>query len=234
MMKIIGVIFDYGGTLDSRGDHWSEVIFRAYEAEHAEVTHERFRDAYVYAERVLGNADIILPTDTFLATMEKKVSLQMRHLNINRPELNAAIARRCYDYARQCVSESLDTLRTIASRCYPIAIVSNFYGNLRTVLDDFGVTPLLCAAIDSTVAGIRKPDPAIFRCGIDAISESISRYLSPPEILVVGDSITNDILPAASLGCHTAYLSGISWYPSQPLPAGTLKLNTIADLLGII
>ena len=25
-----GIIFDYGGTIDSRGDHWSEVIWRAY------------------------------------------------------------------------------------------------------------------------------------------------------------------------------------------------------------
>ena len=27
MEKITGIIFDYGGTIDSRGVHWSEVIW---------------------------------------------------------------------------------------------------------------------------------------------------------------------------------------------------------------
>ncbi len=29
---IKGIIFDYGGTIDSRGIHWSEVIWDAYVA----------------------------------------------------------------------------------------------------------------------------------------------------------------------------------------------------------
>ena len=37
MKETEGIIFDYGGTLDSRGDHWSEVIWRAYVSERAEV-----------------------------------------------------------------------------------------------------------------------------------------------------------------------------------------------------
>ena len=31
-MKIKGIIFDYGGTIDSNGMHWAEVIWRAYQA----------------------------------------------------------------------------------------------------------------------------------------------------------------------------------------------------------
>ena len=31
--KIKGIIFDYGGTIDSNGLHWAEVIWKAYEAE---------------------------------------------------------------------------------------------------------------------------------------------------------------------------------------------------------
>ena len=29
-LDVKGIIFDYGGTLDTRGDHWSEVIWKAY------------------------------------------------------------------------------------------------------------------------------------------------------------------------------------------------------------
>ena len=28
VLDIKGIIFDYGGTLDTRGDHWSEVLAR--------------------------------------------------------------------------------------------------------------------------------------------------------------------------------------------------------------
>ena len=33
--NIKGIIWDYGGTIDSRGVHWSEVIWDAYLAEGA-------------------------------------------------------------------------------------------------------------------------------------------------------------------------------------------------------
>ena len=51
---IKGVIFDYGGTIDSRGDHWSEVIWDGYREAGVQVTKEQFRDCYVYAERELA------------------------------------------------------------------------------------------------------------------------------------------------------------------------------------
>ncbi len=47
MSDINGIIFDYGGTIDSRGDHWSEVIYRAYETEGADIDRDNFRKAYV-------------------------------------------------------------------------------------------------------------------------------------------------------------------------------------------
>ena len=31
VLDIKGIIFDYGGTLDTRGDHWSEVLWQGYE-----------------------------------------------------------------------------------------------------------------------------------------------------------------------------------------------------------
>ena len=30
---IQGIVFDYGGTIDSNGLHWAEVIWQAYQAE---------------------------------------------------------------------------------------------------------------------------------------------------------------------------------------------------------
>lgn len=264
---IRAIIFDYGGTLDSRGDHWSEVIRRAYEAEGIHVTRRAFRDAYVYAERALDGSGIILPDDNFLAVMRKKIALQFKHLGIDgnacSPSARAtpdpatagydtlppaispladAVATRCYESARECVRESAVTLARLAIH-YPLGIVSNFYGNVRAVLDDFGLTPMLTAVIDSSAIGIRKPDPAIFTAGIKTLGTAIcdtsgnvidNAPLRPAEVLVVGDSIDKDILPAASLGCQTALIQGTPWDPSRPqaaLPPSTIPLTRLSDLL---
>jgi len=29
-LDVKGIIFDYGGTLDTRGDHWSEILWKGY------------------------------------------------------------------------------------------------------------------------------------------------------------------------------------------------------------
>ena len=230
---IQAIIFDYGGTLDSRGDHWSEVIRRAYESEDIIISLDTYRDAYIHAERTLDGTGIIRSTDNFLAVMRKKIALQFSRLAIDNPQQADAVATRCYESARRCVSQSALTLTHLAQR-YPLAIVSNFYGNVSTVLGDFGLLPLLTAVIDSTAIGIRKPDPAIFAAGIAAINKAIHTDLHPSDVLVVGDSIDKDIIPATSLGCQTALLQGIPWDPTRPqpaIPAATIRLTTLSDLL---
>ena len=45
--NIKGVIFDYGGTIDTNSVHWAEVLWRAYEQMQILVDKQDFRDAYV-------------------------------------------------------------------------------------------------------------------------------------------------------------------------------------------
>ena len=63
--RIKGLIFDYGGTIDSNGLHWSEVIWKGYESERVVLDKDKFRDAYVFAERKLGKNPIIKPYHNF-------------------------------------------------------------------------------------------------------------------------------------------------------------------------
>ena len=51
MGNIKGIIFDYGGTIDSRGVHWSEIIWNGYQIAQINVTKEQFSECYVFAER---------------------------------------------------------------------------------------------------------------------------------------------------------------------------------------
>lgn len=238
MSDINGIIFDYGGTIDSRGDHWSEVIYRAYETEGADIDRDNFRKAYVYAERALERSGIITPNDDFLMSMRKKVSLQFRYLGIDAPYLSDAIAMRCYECSRECVTDARTALAYLA-QSYPLGIVSNFYGNLRSVLRDFGILHLFRTVTDSTEAGIRKPDPEIFLKGIADMegSDMLAAGLAAPKYMVVGDSVKNDILPADSIGCVTVLLPGTPWDADKPqpkLPDRTITIRSLNELPDIL
>ena len=64
--------------------------------------------------------------------------------------------------------------------------------------------------------------------GVDALG------LPPREVLVVGDSLKKDILPAESVGCPTAWLKGKGWTPEEDLATHPSQIGRLADILGMI
>ncbi|MCM1137751.1 MAG: HAD family hydrolase [Duncaniella sp.] len=208
---IRGFMFDYGGTLDTKGEHWSDVILRGYKRAGLDIPYPMFWNAYVTGERDLAKRSHILPTDTFHDLLRKKIAIEFEALSAEfdikdfREKLTGEtgnhIAASLYEEARRCVRESGEMIKKISEQ-YPIVLVSNFYGNLNTVLEDFGIRGFFKAVIESAVVGIRKPNHEIFRLGIDALQ------LPASSILTVGDSLEKDILPSRLLSTATAHLIG--------------------------
>ena len=214
MNTVKGIIFDYGGTLDSRGVHWSEVIWDGYRHAGMEgrITKEQFREAYVFAERELARVRHILPNDDFLALMRKKIAVEaqaVRQMDIAMTDEQCeTIATYCDRSARECIEEARPVLEALHER-YPMMLVSNFYGNIDSVLRSYDIRHYFKGIIESAVVGIRKPNPTLFRLGVDALE------LEPSEVLVVGDSLRKDIEPAESLGCQVLWLKGKGWTPDE-------------------
>lgn len=211
--NITGLIFDYGGTIDSNGLHWAEVIWKAYESVLVPVSKGDFREAYVYGERTLALNPLIKPHYTFKEVLRTKIDLQMQWLQTNHkfPEnhimnedTSEAIADWCYDFAKRTTSKAKQTLHKLAAQ-YPMVLVSNFYGNIETVLKDFDLDCFFPTIVESAVVGVRKPDPQIFRLGVDQLN------MNAQNIVVIGDSYTKDIVPASSIGCKTVWLKNIGW-----------------------
>ena len=210
---IRGIIFDYGGTLDTNGIHWAEVLYRVYLLLHLPVKYDDFREAYVHGERTMGKQPLVKPTDNFQQVLYIKCRLQLQFL-VDKGLLDATkypveayagrISRDCYIMARNVTHSAQKVLQSL-ERKYKMVLVSNFYGNIHTILEDFGLLCHFERVVESSVVGVRKPDPAIFELGVEALG------LTPDEVAVVGDSYTKDILPARSLGCHTVWLKGIGW-----------------------
>ena len=214
-LNVKGLIFDYGGTLDTDGRHWANVLWEGYVRMAVPISEQQFREAYVYGERALAKSLVILPEDDFQRLLLKKVEIEIAYLTENSVwEASAAdvraavegVAGYCYEYARRQTSRSRQVLDEL-SRHYPMVMVTNFYGNMNSVLRDFGLDTFFSSVVESAVVGVRKPDSAIYRKGLEAIG------LPPEQICVVGDSFEKDIQPASSLNCHTVWLKGEEWKP---------------------
>jgi putative hydrolase of the HAD superfamily len=214
---IKGIIFDYGGTIDSNGTHWAEVLWNAYTRNNVPVSMPNFRNAYVYGERYLALHPVIQPDYTFKEMLLAKTEIQLKYLkeqnflpeDSNSLDYSLAISNQCYNFVLALLENVRPILKALASR-YPLVLVSNFYGNIEAVLKDFQLDAYFRAIVESAVVGIRKPDPAIFALGVEALC------LSPEEVVVIGDSYRKDIFPSASIGCRTIWLKGQGWDEEQP------------------
>lgn len=228
---IKGIIFDYGGTIDSRGEHWSEVIYRGWKAAGIDADKNIFRDCYVTAERALARERIILPDFDFRTLLYHKAIIELEEYarlgcNIAAaliPEYAEKIAVYCDNHSRECIEEARPVLAALAEK-YPMMLVSNFYGNVDSVLRAYDVRRYFQGVIESAVVGVRKPDPKIFMLGVVALG------LKPDEVLVVGDSLRKDILPAESIGCHTAWIKGKGWTAEEDAATHPSQIDSIADV----
>ena len=225
-----GYIFDYGGTLDTGGQHWGKVIWHAYERLQVPVSEADFRDAYVHAERTLGKNPIIQPDFTFYKTLETKIRIQLEYLQEKNDVSSVSYyLKKLTDHLYALTSEETAHSREVLLQLkqhYPMVLVSNFYCNIATVLQEFKLDGIFDTIIESAVVGVRKPDPQIFTLGVEALG------MQPDEVVVVGDSMDKDIIPAAKAGCHTIWFKGEGWTndPVDESPAG----KVITDLTQIL
>lgn len=229
--EIKGIIFDYGGTIDSNGKHWAEVLWESYQNNKIPVTKEQFREAYVYGERYLATNLVIMPEDNFQILLKKKVDLQIKYLVDNgylrkgdkSESYIVAVSDQCYNFVRNLISEEKPVLVDLHKK-YPMVLVSNFYGNVNAVLRDFGIFECFDSIIESAVVGVRKPDPAIFGLGVDELN------MSAKEIVVIGDSHGKDIIPATKTGCKTIWLKGLGWEKDDENATADVVITNFMEL----
>ena len=214
---IKGYIFDFGGTLDTAGCHWGQMLWHAYQRQQIPVSEEQFREAYVYAERTLGRTPIIQIDYSFHKTLEVKIRIEMEYLctsgawQADEAEFtrgHKAVLEDVYSKVVEVTSHSREVLSQLAAS-YPMLLVSNFYGNISHVLEEFHLSEFFKDIVESAVVGVRKPDHRIFLLGVEALG------LKPEECIVVGDSFYKDIEPAKKAGCQAVWFKGEGWTEQQ-------------------
>lgn len=238
MQHLHALLFDYGGTLDTAACHWSYVLEEGYRNAGINLSETDFRTAYVFAERALAKTPIIKPDFTFKRLLEEKVRLELESLSAqgvwnfaSDEEQNDAvdcISSFCDQFAQEHVEQSRCTLEELHKK-YKLIMVSNFYGNLHTILQTYGIAHLFDAVVESAVVGVRKPNPEIWNLGVKAAQ------CEPCETMAIGDSFSKDIIPAQSIGCQTVWFKGREWEEKEydeTLPTHIISsLEELTELL---
>ena len=105
------ILFDFGGTLDTNGLHWSEKFWSVYQDYHVPILKGEFEVAYVAAESTMVNRGVDASCD-LLRTLKDQVDLQFEKLhesNLLRSnvssELPSLIARTCCNDVQKTVSD---------------------------------------------------------------------------------------------------------------------------------
>ncbi|HUI63983.1 MAG TPA: HAD family hydrolase [Bacteroidota bacterium] len=224
------LVFDFGGTLDTDGMHWSEKFYDAYQTAGLDIAKDAFERAYGEAEPGMGEG-LLAAEDGLRRTLRLQVEFQMSVLTDrgllaradSREALAHQIADRCYEDVRLNVQRLIPLLRDWSGRV-SLGIVSNFYGNLAAVCRELKIAPFFSAIIDSACVGLKKPDPAIFRLACDALR------VPPGETVVVGDSYSRDIVPSKSVGCATVWLKGRSWETPADISDADFVIHSVHEL----
>jgi putative hydrolase of the HAD superfamily len=208
-MTVKGVLIDFGGTIDTDGRHWYKVFKQAYSCVAPAIEDDLLRQAYVYAERTLGKNPIVNPQFTFYKTLETKLSLQTDFLRENGCSFTDVQSKQILDSCYSVVTTNINKvarpeLESMSERC-PLVLVTNFYGNMNSVLKEFGIDRYFAGIVESAVEGVRKPNPDIFRLAVNRLG------VLPADAVMIGDSLSKDIIPAMEVGCKTIWLKGEQW-----------------------
>jgi putative hydrolase of the HAD superfamily len=209
-------LFDFGGTLDADGVHWSPRFYAAYCAAGGTLDFAAFDPIFQESDEAMARLPDIR-TLGFRAAIEAQARLLVTRLPD--PVDAAAIARRLHTEAVAVVTRNRPVLERLARR-YRLGIVSNFTGNLQPCLDELGLAGLFVTVSDSALVGWSKPDARIFTHTLAALR------VSAAAAWMVGDNVEADIRGAAVLGMRTCWLAP----RERAVPRGVLPTARIQRL----
>ena len=126
------------------------------------------------------------------------------------------------------VSEAMETLETLKNKGYRLFAASNSFGNLqRRRMEKAGILHYFEDSFISMDIGYDKPDIRFFNYALKAVK------LNGSDVLMVGDSMTTDILGAKAAGWDTCFFNRRP--DEQQLQKNAdYEIRTLGELLKIV
>ncbi|HKW42091.1 MAG TPA: HAD family hydrolase [Gemmatimonadales bacterium] len=217
------MLFDFGGTLDADGVHWSPRFYDAYRAAGGALDFTAFDPIF----QVSDDAVACLPDIRRLA-FHAAIEALARLLVSRLPDRVDAgeIAERVHGEAVAVVGRNRPVLERLRRR-FRLGVVSNFTGNLQPCLEELGLARLFVTLSDSTLVGWTKPDARIF-------THTLARLDVPAQAAwMVGDNFDADIRGAANVGMRTCWIAP----PDRAVPPGLVpsaRIHRLPDIEAVL
>ena len=219
------VLFDFGGTLDADGVAWKERFHALYGEAGVAIERERFDAIFYRADDALVGG--IPATLSFADTVDRLAEDVTEAIRPGDRALASRVARGFRDRTAAQIERNRPLLTRLAAR-YRLGIVSNFYGNLETVCDDFGLRPLFSVILDSTRVGLSKPDPRIFHRAVAELDVPLASSV------FVGDSLARDMGGALGVGMRHVWLAGSGQDGATPCCADDRVMRSLLEVEALL
>ncbi|OGN99805.1 MAG: hypothetical protein A2Y58_03695 [Chloroflexi bacterium RBG_13_51_52] len=202
-MKYKAVIFDLFGTLI---ENFTRSEYEQVLADMASIVSappDKFRQLWLdsFYERTTG----IHPTKQ--ASIEyicRKLDIPVTAIQVEQ----AALIRQ--EYTRRSFRlkpDAVEVLSTLKSQGFKIALVSDCSSEVPAVWKETPFTPFFDVTIFSCDAGVKKPDPRIYRMATDKLG------VKPEDCLYVGDGSSNELTGALKVGMYPVLIRD----PNEPV-----------------
>jgi putative hydrolase of the HAD superfamily len=211
MPPVRTVLFDFGHTLVDFG-RTEEALHAAYEqilARIEAVAYMEVPELLDLIERVSGAVDRMVTSSYEERRLEEldivelfRESLAGIGFDLPGDVLDHIVAldHSAYSNSMAVETETLEVLERLRAGGRRLGVVSNVTLRadfMRADLERLGLAPLLSAAVFSSEAGMRKPDPRIFREALGLLGAA------PDETAFVGDRLIDDVSGARAVGMRT-------------------------------
>jgi putative hydrolase of the HAD superfamily len=108
--------------------------------------------------------------------------------------------------------ETREVLADLKRRALKLGVISNFDSRVYTVMRDLNILNFFASVTISSEVGFAKPAPEIFK------SAATSLASQPNQILLVGDSLHDDVLAARDVGMNSILIDRTNRHASAVVP----------------
>jgi len=231
------LVFDLGSTLIYFDGDWPEVFARA----NAELLQH------------LGAASLGLPGEDFLREFNARLGSYYAERDSEFIEYTTGYVLRTLlgelgfpDYpeaklraalqAMYAVSQShwhpeedvIPTLAALRQQGYRLALISNAAddADVQALIDKAGIRPFFEMIVTSAAAGIRKPNPQIFRIVLEKLGVASGRAA------MIGDTLGADILGAQNAGLFSIWITRRADAAANRAHAEVIQPDAVIETLG--
>lgn len=220
------ILFDFGGTLDSDGEHWLDRFYELYERAGFDIPQAEIKRAFYIADQLCYN-DRRVVSMGLRTLMKHHVGLQFAALSLKELARQEEIIERFCAKTERTLKRNAELLKRLRP-LYRLGVISNFYGNVASLCREAALADSLDVILDSAETGVSKPDPEIFRIALKKLD------LAPAQAIFIGDSYERDIAPARQLGMKTIWLKGPKPRIPENAEPADLEISSLMELGSIV